>query len=445
MNQLKLLIILLIFFVVNSCQKIEISSQIAKNETNELVNNLKEYAIKRNGIYEKHALDSLLTLINYNEIEIKAIDSNQKFFLLKIKSDSSEYLGIIQSKSSIETIGIIRTENIPKSIFINEIYSTILSKRLTKGYIIQIYDIHNVWIKKYEGLSENIIKETSIFKKYPQGLNGTNKKTLNCYAYYLNVFVDGVLVSSTFLGFSCDGTGPSSDIPNPDGSSSNKPELNINKDPCQLAKDHKKMFDSLQNSSDYTNKLNIISQSGSVEKTTTFGRNSNGQIISTSIVSGNSGSATPNFNISSPFALLHSHPNVSPPSTGDFYNLAKNANKYPSLTSSITIDASGNIYSLLIVDRDKLETFLTNNPGTTPPGSNGPTFPLIIANDQLNIQDAIVRDGFENNEAYAMAFSFILDKYNTGVELLKSNNGNFEPIIIITQNQINFSILKCPQ
>jgi hypothetical protein len=121
MNQLKLLIILLILFVVNSCQKIEISSQIGKNETNELVNNLKEYVIKRYGIYEKHTLDSLLTLIDYNKIEIKSIDSNQKLFLLKIKSDSSEYLSLIQSKNSIEIIGVIRTENIPKYIFLNEI------------------------------------------------------------------------------------------------------------------------------------------------------------------------------------------------------------------------------------------------------------------------------------------------------------------------------------
>ena len=277
MCRAKLLIVILILLIIDSCQKIDLTYITVKNESKELINNWKDYNIKNNGVYEKHSLDSIANLINYNDIEIKTIDSNSKLFLFKIKSNSTEYLGIIKSKNNIQTIGVIRTDNIPNITFLNEITNSVLNKRIKNGYVLQIYDIHNQWIKKLEGLAENHIKETSIFKKITKGINGTGIKALACYDYYLNIYVDDVLVSSTFLGSACDAA---VDLPSDNGGSV-APDPITNIDPCMLAAAHKLMFDSLKNSIDYTSKLYTISQPNTFEMTTTFGKNSNGQIIST--------------------------------------------------------------------------------------------------------------------------------------------------------------------
>ncbi len=220
----------------------------------------------------------------------------------------------------------------------------------------------------------------------------------------------------------------------------------LDKSPCQLAAEHKNMYDSLQNSSIYTSKFDIISNPNIiVEQTTTFGRSINGEIIATDIRIGTALNVKPSYNITNPFVVLHSHTNISPPSIGDFYNLVINGNIFPSLESSISIDAAGNMYSLLITDRNKLNTFWTNNKPIYPSGPNNPPdFPSFISSDFYETQNSIINYGFNNTEGYSMALSFILDKYNTGIQLLKLNNGKFEPIIVNSSDNIKFIIIKCP-
>lgn len=441
-----LLLFFITFLSMQSCNKRDYLNHIENESGISILKKWKESVLKLNpNIISTNQIDSIIKLIdveNYQNIEL----DTSKLILYKNKNDNSLF-GIKVSQEKYSTLGVFRSENRSSIDLSNDIVNIFNFKKLDFGIKITKYNLKNFLESTYSGLYGNILKETTIVPiKSTQTNNSKNIKTLSttCIDWYWVTYLNGVEINREYVYTTCDNA--AMDLPGDNyGGSAADTILNI--DPCILASAHKQTYDSLKNSTDYTNKLNILAQPSSVEMTTTFGRNSNGQIISTSIGYGNSISSTPDFNISDPFALLHSHPNISPPSTGDFYSLAKNANLFPTLSASISIDSGGNMYSLLIVDRKKLSTFYSNNPSEyiIVDGKKVPVFPSNITDDLLNIQDAMVLFGIENKDAIAMAFSFILNKYNTGVELLKSNNGNFEPIVVLTPDQIKFSTINCPQ
>lgn len=427
--------------------------------------------------------DNATTISNQNNIDslIKNAEWGKSIQMISSNENIVIYVPLINSPIGLEfflnhktmnidsgnIVKIISKENISNSskiIGIMAYYENIVlnSNQLSKfNGTITSFSIINKFLYDYTFEDGKIISHGIIAPKIETSNNNikTNsiKFDLNCqewahYTYWTN---GDITMDYTYLV--C-GSDPCKDVAvnisngetqirsNCSGSGIDLLDPTIDKNPCQLAADHKNMYDSLKNSSDYINKLQMISEFSTVEKTTTFGKNISGEIFSTSIVTGDEFSATPNFNISSPFALLHSHPNVSPPSNGDFYNLAKYANIYSTLNTSITIDNSGNMYSLLIVDRDKLSNFYTNNTKEIYDGikyKKVTSFSPIAIEEQFNIQDQIVNAGFDNQDAIAMSLAMILEKYNTGVELLKSNNGKFELINVHTIDNKFFTIIKC--
>lgn len=154
------------------------------------------------------------------------------------------------------------------------------------------------------------------------------------------------------------------------------------------------------------------------EHVISFGKDSAGNIITSNISTGNYYSGTLG-KVSNRFADLHNHQDNSPPFSGDLYGFIGLALSSTLYQSRYVVTRDGTVYALIIIDSKAARNFITNYPKTANPGYQ-PRFP-----DQLVDEFRVIRYGQKATEE--MAVAFILEKYNTGVALLKQDSsGNFK-------------------
>lgn len=217
-------------------------------------------------------------------------------------------------------------------------------------------------------------------------------------------------------GMGCEGGGGGEDPPPPPP------------DPCTDAQPAANAATTLSQNSSYTGaKSNIQGANPSVEHSVTFGTDANGNTTASSMTSCTSPSnCTVNTSWPGAFADLHNHPDDQPPSPGDLYGLVsinQNNNNY---NTRMVITPDGSVFALVIIDINLASTFVSNYPKEQI-GNYPPDFPDPIFTDFDNAKIQLQMQGFNNLIAEQMAMAFVLDKYNSGIALLKQDgNGNFK-------------------
>jgi hypothetical protein len=125
------------------------------------------------------------------------------------------------------------------------------------------------------------------------------------------------------------------------------------------------------------------------------------------------------------FADLHNHPNDLPPSPGDMYNLIGVNNNHSGYNTRMVVTPDGSVFALVVLDLAAANTFKTNYPPVNI--GYGPDFPTEIFDKFQEVKDVFMMQGFSNLISEERAMSYVLDKYNTGIALLKQDsNGNFK-------------------
>jgi hypothetical protein len=200
-------------------------------------------------------------------------------------------------------------------------------------------------------------------------------------------------------------------------------------DPCTEAKALADLATNLSKNSSYiTAKSNIQSAAADGnEHYVIFGKDANGNITASPM--SNVGTTGGNINVDWPggFADLHNHPDYVVPSPGDFYGLVDLNNSHTDWNTRFVVTPDGSVYALVVVDLAKAVAWVAQNPKNQVQGSP-PDFPVLIGDDLAEARSYLIHiEGLDELIADEMAMSLVLDKYDTGVALLKQDsNGDFK-------------------
>ena len=172
-----------------------------------------------------------------------------------------------------------------------------------------------------------------------------------------------------------------------------------------------------------------------------FGNDTAGHIISSSILRGAAISGKVPAIVDA-FADLHNHPNNSPPDAGDFYGLISINKKNTDYKTRFVVTTHGTVYALLVTNTEAALTFTKSHPQQPPAFAGGPPgFPVAITDEAREMK-------YRHNCTDEMVLAFILEKYNTGISLLKQqSDGAFRKIITHVSkngNELVFSVGNCP-
>ncbi len=203
-------------------------------------------------------------------------------------------------------------------------------------------------------------------------------------------------------------------------------------DPCNDAQPLISKANNLSQNSSYTTALNDIQtaasndMNGVKEHAITFGKDASNNVTTSPMSnSGSTTNGTVNTNWPGGFADLHNHPNDIPPSPGDLYQLITVNQNHTGYDTRMVVTQSGAVYALVIIDLTAANSFLAENSPID--RGFGPDFSDVIYTVFDNVKDySIGTLGFNNLIAEEMGMAFVLDKYSSGMALLKQDtNGNF--------------------
>jgi hypothetical protein len=187
----------------------------------------------------------------------------------------------------------------------------------------------------------------------------------------------------------------------------------------------------------------------------------NGTFMTTPIKPGefNSANGDPTYPNFLPFASAHTHPHngildaFPMPSVGDIYSLAKYNALYPSYTAAYVISQSdGSTTALIVTDHQKLMNFVAAYPpGTYQDNADwAPGSPMDIeVNAVVTSLDPGGTFGSPANEvAWRNAQAYVLDKFETGLTMVKKNvDGTFSQIHYVkatdAQGNISYKQYNC--
>jgi hypothetical protein len=213
--------------------------------------------------------------------------------------------------------------------------------------------------------------------------------------------------------------------------------------PCSTAQDASNLASGFSANNAFTSaKSGVVSAAADgLEHAVSFGKDANGNIITSAISNGNSNSSGAPA-ITNKFADLHSHPGNLPPSSGDIYGLIdifENGNG--AFQTRYIVTPNGTVYAIVMTDILAMFNFNVEYPREPNVGFE-PDFPEEIS-DEINRMKQL------GNATDEMAIAFILDKYNTGIALLKQNaNGDFKRVNTIEYTDANgvktYTTNTCP-
>jgi hypothetical protein len=164
------------------------------------------------------------------------------------------------------------------------------------------------------------------------------------------------------------------------------------------------------------------------ERSVTFGRDVIGNITVSPVVNGDTTNGTVSANWPGAFADMHNHRNNQPPSAGDLYFLARINNKHAGYNIRFVLTAGGSIYALYLYNLKLANDFIALYPLEQSQGFS-PRFPEPIFDEVDKVRIYFESIGSSKLVAQERAMAFVLDKYNTGVALLKQDSdGNFKKL-----------------
>lgn len=181
------------------------------------------------------------------------------------------------------------------------------------------------------------------------------------------------------------------------------------------------------NSQFITSKDSIITAaSDGKEHAIRFGKDANGNIVTSTMSSGTNTSGTIS-SVTNSFGDIHNHINNLPPSAGDLYGLMKLYQGNSKYLTRYIVTGNGTVYALVVTDATSLGNFLNQYPSIHISGYS-PEFPDALLDNYNNIyqeQKFSVGDQVANE----MALAYVLDTYNVGVALLKQDtSGTFRKL-----------------
>ncbi|MCD2425715.1 hypothetical protein LQ567_23225 [Niabella pedocola] len=200
-------------------------------------------------------------------------------------------------------------------------------------------------------------------------------------------------------------------------------------DPCKEVKALAEKATHFAKQVPYTSALAAITRAATDKKehAVSFGCMSNDSVIYSTVSNGAVNTATVPV-IAHRFADLHNHPEDRPPSSGDFYHFIDQAKANNGQYQKFIVLPNGTQYALVLVDATAAEAFNIRFPrvrgirNTLDQMQYQPTFPKALV-EEINQ----LKGWHGATEETAMAL--ILQKYNTGVALLKKDaDGNFRKV-----------------
>ena len=205
-------------------------------------------------------------------------------------------------------------------------------------------------------------------------------------------------------------------------------------DPCEESKAGLAKLSILTVSAVFThskNKLKELGKDGR-EYGLVFGKDTAGNITASAArTSGLKNASSSDTDFPGAFADMHNHPGNTVPSAGDLYSLISINRRQASFDTRITVLGNGCAYAIMIFDPILAANFADRYPPEQTSGFS-PRFP-----DKLFLEFAELKSyfinimGTERTMADEMATAYILDRYSTGVALLRSNAaGKFSRVFV---------------
>lgn len=154
------------------------------------------------------------------------------------------------------------------------------------------------------------------------------------------------------------------------------------------------------------------------EHAITFGRDALAVVSASPIVDGDTTNGSVNSGWTGSFADIHNHQSDQPPSAGDLYNLIKMGQKHPGYCTRFVLTRSDDLYALYLYDLKLAGSFITRYPPEQLPGYS-PRFPEPIFDQVDKVAIYFQVQGVEKQVARERALAFILERYDSGVAVLK--------------------------
>lgn len=326
------------------------------------------------------------------------------------------------------------------------------SEGLIQSYFLLNGEKSTLWVKRNE--NENFIRAKRIIAKEATKINDDNASILrqSCTTYsftdygvyctggydtyceiysYTDSYTECTGSEEKFRVNEWGGGGGGGYSPPPPPPPNNQP------DPCATAQ-----AQAITTFSANTKFQNAISQiQGAVhdgaEHGISFGKDNNGNIIKSAMSTGDENSGTAP-SISNKFADIHNHRDNSPPSPGDIYAFIDGIINQPNFTTRYVISSGGDVYALVLTDKQAAINFNNNNPRVirTYKDNQGnireypPSFPNEIFDKLDDVKTSLFNNGVHSDLLRdESSLSYMLQQYNVGISLLKMNNlGEFKKI-----------------
>ncbi len=162
------------------------------------------------------------------------------------------------------------------------------------------------------------------------------------------------------------------------------------------------------------------------EHSITLGRNANGQITQAPMNNGSLNIVNTNTSWPGAFADIHNHITDGPPSSNDIVYAAVQKNVMHNGYTTSFINVPQGSYAVVVNDLAAAQRFVAAYPADILP-PYPPEFPDFI----FNQIDGLKKQLGESVEGKMEAVSFILDKYASGITILKQDSdGNYKPFIM---------------
>lgn len=186
--------------------------------------------------------------------------------------------------------------------------------------------------------------------------------------------------------------------------------------------------------------LTALCKTSANEFCISFGKDTSGAIIASPALKGGSSSGTVPA-IAGAFADLHNHQNNLPPDAGDLFSLLYQNKKDPSYKTRFVVTSNGTLYALLVNNMTEALSFIQKHPPQPPAYAGGPFgFTAAITDEGRQMK-------YLHNCSDEMVLAFILEKYKTGLSLLKQMpGGNFAKLITVLngeKKENSYSLVLC--
>jgi hypothetical protein len=206
-------------------------------------------------------------------------------------------------------------------------------------------------------------------------------------------------------------------------------------DPCDSSKAAAEKLTSLANANVFQTAKQLLATAGKdgKEHSVVFGKDSAGKLTLSPLKStGIRNSSTIDTKFPGAFADLHNHPGNTVPSAGDIYSLIAANRQYKNIDTRITLLANGSVYAIAVIDASSAAGFIRDHPPETTQGFS-PRFPGQLFLEFTDLKSYLINvSGVDKVMADEMATAFILDKYQSGVCLLKvESEGHFRRVWVV--------------